>query len=271
MGDITQPIIYTQQDFTRAHSGAFASGRVAVFTVRAPGKETVNEDAAALIPHGMNSGVLVVADGVGGIRGGDEAAKLAVNALVAAVRRSEEAEEIALREAILDGIEHANQAVIDLGTGAATTLAVIELQGDTVRPYHVGDSMILVSGQRGKVKFQSISHSPVGYAVESGLLDEADAIHHEERHIVSNVVGSPEMRIDIGPAITLAHRDTLVLASDGLSDNLYSEEIVERVRKGPLAAATDKLVEACQRQMLSPAEGHPSKPDDLTFILFRLD
>lgn len=53
-----------------------------------------------------------------------------------------------------------------LNIGAATTIAIIEYHAGTVRPYHVGDSMILVTGLRGRVHYQSVSHSPVGFAME---------------------------------------------------------------------------------------------------------
>ena len=82
---------------------------------------------------------------------------------------------------------------------------------------------------RGRVKLQTISHSPVGYAVESGMLDDQEAMHHEERHVVSNIIGTPEMRIEIGPPIDLATYDTLLVATDGLADNLHIEEIIERI------------------------------------------
>jgi serine/threonine protein phosphatase PrpC len=174
-----------------------------------------------------------------------------------------------LRPAILDGIEAANEKVRGLGTGAATTLVLVEIRDRVVRSYHVGDSAILLVGQRGKLKFQTIAHSPIGYAVEAGLIDEKDAIHHEERHMISNVIGSPEMRIEIGPTIEMAARDTLVLASDGLLDNLLPAEIVELVRTGPLDKAVDDLVAVATERMNAPDRATPSKPDDLTVIAFR--
>jgi serine/threonine protein phosphatase PrpC len=174
-----------------------------------------------------------------------------------------------LRGAILNGFEDANQAVLGLGFGAATTLAAVEVQGSRVRPYHVGDSLILVVGQRRKVKLHSVPHSPVGYGVESGLIDEKEAMYHEERHIVSNVLGAQDMRIEIGPVLELAPRDTLLIASDGLWDNLHTEEIVEVVRKGPLLVAVDSLATKCDDRMRNGGDSTPSKPDDLTFILFR--
>jgi serine/threonine protein phosphatase PrpC len=129
--------------------------------------------------------------------------------------------------------------------------------------------MILVVGQRGRVKLQTTSHSPVGFAVEAGVLDEREAMHHEDRHLVSNVVGSPEMKIEIGPRLRLAMHDTVLLASDGLFDNLHIEEIVDRVRKGPLEVAARRLAQDSWERMTCPRSGQPCKPDDLTFILFR--
>jgi serine/threonine protein phosphatase PrpC len=244
-------------------------GVAAVYSSRSPGKLSPNEDAAAFFPFGDSDCVLAVADGLGGARAGDQASSLTMEAMRAALTRGiENGSEP--REAILNGFEDANGAVLDLGIGAATTLAVVEVQGKVIRPYHVGDSLILVVGQRGKVKLHSVPHSPVGYGVESGLLDEKEAMYHEERHIVSNVIGSPDMRIEIGSTIELAPRDTLLVASDGLWDNLLTEEIVDKVRKGPLRKAVKTVAEECGRRMVNGGEGTPSKPDDLTFILFRL-
>ena len=109
----------------------------------------------------------------------------------------------------------------------------------------------------------------MGYAVEAGLMNEAEALHHEDRHLVSNTIGAPDMRIEVGPVVRLAPRDTVLLASDGLTDNLRGAEIVEIVRKGPLREAAARLANTAQRRMNTERESRPSKPDDLTFLLFR--
>lgn len=243
-------------------------GQMMVFTHRSPNKETANEDCAALIPYDDNSGVLVIADGLGGLPSGSTASNIAVRRLKKSIENAAQ-EQTPLREAILDGIERANQDILGQGSGAATTIAIVELQQDRMRPYHVGDSMILLCGQRGKTKLQSIAHSPVGYAVESGMLDVDEAVHHEERHLVSNVVGAPDMRIEIGTNRRIAKRDTLILASDGLFDNLYLDEIVEVIRKGDLQATAQQLLELTRERMHSEQSDLPNHPDDLTFILYR--
>jgi len=263
-----QALLYVAQDALEGELRSVAGGAAAVCSMRCPSKESSNEDAAALIPAGDAAAVLVVADGVGGERAGAQASEIAVRCLKDAVSQFDE-DEAGLRAAILDGIERANGAVQELGVGAATTLAAVELRDGWARPYHVGDSMILVVGQRGKIKLQTVAHSPVGFALEAGVINERDALHHEERHVVSNVLGTRDMRIEVGSALRLAHHDTLLIASDGLFDNLHVDEIVERIRKGPIASCASRLAADARRRMTEPAAGEPSKLDDLSFVIFR--
>lgn len=253
-----------------------AGGTAAVFSTRSPHKDSPNEDVAAVIPCTPSHGILAVADGLGGHAGGERASKLAVDTIYEIVHDAlvMSADPVAepLRPAILDGIEAANAAVLALGTGAATTLSLVEIQGDLVRAYQVGDSAMLLAGQRGKLKYQTTAHSPIGYAVEAGLLAEEEAIHHDQRHMISNVIGSQEMHVEMGPTIRMAARDTLVLASDGLLDNLLPSEIVDLVRTGPLERAVGQLAATARERMnatAGSAGATPSKPDDLTIIAFR--
>ena len=248
---------------------AVGGGVVALHSSRSPAKDSPNEDAAGIVAAGAGRAVLAVADGLGGAPAGGQASSIAINCIA---RAAEDAlrEGHELRYGILNGFEAANEEVLTLGVGAATTLTVVEIEGASVRPFHVGDSFMLVTGQRGKVTSRTIPHSPTGYAVASGLLDEKEALHHEERHVISNVIGSTEMRIDVGSPIELAANDTLVLATDGLSDNLLTPEIVELVRTGPLEKASQAMARLAEKRMDLADGNAPSKPDDLTFLIFRL-
>jgi serine/threonine protein phosphatase PrpC len=261
--------LFFEQERLEGEFFQVAGGEVSVFSSQSPAKEAPNEDAAAVIATGNASAVLAVADGLGGLPAGQQASSVAVGCIARAVQSAmKEGHEA--RWGILNGFETANEEVLALGVGAGTTLTVVEVDHRAARAYHVGDSFVLVTGQRGKLKLQTIPHSPVGYGVESGLLDEEDAMYHEERHVISNVIGSSDMRIDVGLPIDLAPRDTLLLATDGLADNLHTDEIISKVRKGRLQKVTHELATTALDRMTGKCQNGPSKPDDLTFLVFRL-
>jgi serine/threonine protein phosphatase PrpC len=241
-------------------------GRICVRSLRAPAKPGPNEDAAAVIPVGDAALVLAGADGVGGSPAGCEASSLVVETLQQTLAT---ASDEALRGPILDAMEQANRALIVAGKRSATTLVVAEIAGDQIRCYHVGDSELIVTGQRGRIKQRIIPHSPTGFAIEAGLFDEDEAVQHEQRHVIFNVIGSPGMRVDVSTAIRLAPFDTVLLTSDGVLDNLYVDEIVNLIRVGPLAQAADNLVAAARARMTTRDGDGPCKPDDLTIVLYR--
>lgn len=240
-------------------------GTVAVFSCCGPGKE-VNEDAAAVVP--LEDGtLLVVADGMGGHLAGERAARAAVEIL--AKRLSSPG--MPPRHALLDALEEANSTILDLGVGAGATLAAFLVRDGCARSFHVGDAAAIHLGQRGLIKGWTLAHSPTGYAVEAGVLDAEDALHHEDRHLVFNSLGMAEMSIEIAAPVVIAARDTLLVASDGLTDNLHPTELVDLARGSSLESAARALVEHVLARMKSAEANVPSKPDDLTFLLYRRD
>jgi serine/threonine protein phosphatase PrpC len=225
------------------------------------------EDAALVVELGGGSCVLAVADGMGSGPRGDDAAATIIDCL--ASRAVAIADDSTPRIQVLDAIEEASTAIREWGIGAATTVVVAEIDEGNYRTYHVGDSEAVVTGQRGRLKWQTISHSPVGYAQASGLLGAGDALVHEERHLVDSMLGLDGMRVDLGERRAFAARDTLVLATDGLFDNLRLDEIVETIRRGPLDKVGRSLLDQVGQRMLSETGEHASKPDDTAFILYR--
>jgi serine/threonine protein phosphatase PrpC len=260
---------YLNADMVEPDLFELAGGTAAVISARRPGKPTANEDAAAVIAAGEGSAVLVVADGCGGMASGEQAARLAIQCLVERIQAViAGAEGQTLRTAILDGVEAANRQILDLKTGAGATLAVLQLENGQARPYHVGDAQIVMVGGRGKVKLLTPAHSPVGYAQQAGMLEEHEALDHEERHLVSNFLGSEEMHVEVGSGRKVSGRDGVLVASDGVLDNLKLEEIVGFLKSGSAAKAAAKIAAVASERMRSVLEGQPHKPDDFTLIVF---
>ena len=175
---------------------------------------------------------------------------------------------VALRPMILDAFEAANERLCGDGIGAGTTFVVVEIEAGRLRTYHAGDSGAIVVGNRGRIRHETISHSPTGYAVAAGVL-EPDQVHdHADRHYVSNCLGSSELRIEVGPKVALSARDTVLLASDGILDNVRRDDLVEAIRKGPIEEAARAVADAAQAAIegRGPIVGHA---DDATLLLYR--
>lgn len=246
-----------------------AGGNVLWSTARSPDKATPNEDALLILELGPHAALLAVADGCGGMPQGELASRTAL---------------VTLRDALVDppadggwaarvfeAFERAGAAVAALG-GPATTLSAVLLENGLARSYHAGDSPILIFGQRGRRKLEVVAHSPTAYAVEAGFLIEQDALVHESRHVVLNALGTPAgARIEIGAPLRLAPHDTVLVASDGLSDNLYSGETIDLLRAGPLARGLGAVASRCRERMSRAAADLPGHADDLSLLAFRLD
>lgn len=256
---------FAGETFSTPRHLALTVGEAWIYTAASPERgEAPNEDALAIAES--DAGVLLaVADGVGGRRGGHRASAVVVDAVAHALEYPTQAPE----RRVVDAIHRANIALTLDPDAGATTVAVVELMGDRMRCHHVGDSTMIISGQRGRIKMRSVDHSPVGYLLAAGDITEEEAVLHSERHFVSNAVGDLAMQVESGPDVGLAPRDTLVIGTDGLFDNMHLSDIVEVVRKGPLGKAAAALANQCRQAMVEPKPGAPSKPDDLTFILYR--
>ena len=244
-------------------------GVLSIFTRSSPNTAGANEDSVGVIPIDNDNVVLMVADGLGGHINGKDASMLVLDEVRKAVNRARRQGGV-IREAIFKGIERANRSLMKKLPGAASTIAMVEIQGQSFSTYHAGDSEILVTDKSGDIRYQSIVHSPVGYAVEAGILDENQAIMHNERHLVSNVVGDPDMHISMTANVELNDDETMLLASDGLFDNLQKNEITNIIKQGELLDCSNELYKKANTRMYETDSSKPSKFDDLSFILFRL-
>ena len=227
-------------------------------------KSGINEDGYSIISMPGPMLIAAVADGVGGHNFGARASRLALETLHASVQGAGGGD---IHTTILSSLETSNQRILqESGFGAATTFIGITLTDKQVQTYNVGDSGALVFGAQGKLKLQTLAHSPVADALRAGIIDEQTALKHTARNIVSNVLGTSTMHVTHGPSVKLSARDTLVIASDGLYDNFLVQEIVDIMRKGPLPEALRRLVETCQQRMQGQG-----KADDLTVVALRLN
>ena len=267
---IQAPLITTERDDEAPVLFEHELFDVAFISRRDPDKD-VSEDALFVVPLGDDSVCVGVIDGMGGTAAGGKAAR--VTAEVVARELAARSPETTLRAALVEGFERAHATVVETcGGGGATAVAAI-VTVDTVQTIHSGDAEALLFGQRGRLKHRTPAHSPVGYALQAGVLTEWEALIHPERHFVSSAVGVEGMVIQVGPKLALSPRDTLLLCSDGLTDNVLEDEAVECLRSGPLLASLQTIADLATGRMHKPFPipigDAIGKRDDMTILVVR--
>lgn len=244
--------------------------QIGYYSQRCPLKTTPNEDSIGILTDGKQC-ILLIADGVGGSPNGEVASHLATSYFVNQFKKDGKLANdlVSMRQRIVLGIEQINQKLIHEHIGARTTLTACVIAQETLQSIQVGDSSLMTCGSKGLLKHKTIEHSPVGFALAAGLLKEKEALTHPERHIISNVLGDPEMHIDIGPQIELATLDTIFLCSDGILDNYTSEELIDIIRKESIADVLAKLTTMIQQMRHDETLANFHKIDDASFIIAR--
>ena len=228
------------------------------FTRSKPGGYQNNQDAMAVVSGINDALVLAVADGLGGLPNGAKAARRAVESLASLTCTS-----------LPECIQSVNDVMLSDGFVGGCTLAVAEIACGQVVVHHVGDAGALIVSDLGAVRFKTVPHSPVGQAEAHEGLEEAAALRHPQRHVVSNMIGDDRMWVETSAPVTLQPGDTVVVASDGLWDNFFRKEIVEMVVNDDLLAVSQAIVNQATVRMTGTLAGVPAKKDDLSFIVFR--
>ena len=258
---LASPVLLCGQNLAEPRKVELKTGQAVVFSRPHGGQSGSNEDALGIVEKRDGGVCLAVADGVGGLPRGLEAANLVISFLADTTLNKD--------QPLQERIEAANRHLLKELPSAATTVTVAEITDNVAKVCHAGDSTFLAVGQRGRIKLKTQCHSPVGIKEANGL-DEKEALFHPQRHLLNNMMGDPAMWLEKQEGIELAPRDTVLLGTDGLWDNLFLFEIVELIRAGELLDSADKLAQTVIERMDSPVTGQPSKPDDVSFILFRL-
>lgn len=184
-------------------------------------------------------GVMLVADGIGGARGGAEASQLAVERLLEelhsgnhhAERNGEDLVGV-LREAI----RKTSDEILDLGrsdpsvSGLGSTVVMALFAGETAHIAHVGDSRCYrIRG--GTIHQLTADHTWVEDQVESGVLSPEEARQHPQRNVLTRTLGDTETpSVDVRSE-PLVDGDLFLLCSDGLTNALSDVEILQTSRR----------------------------------------
>jgi len=207
----------------------------------------------------------VVADGMGGYEGGQEASRLAVETLMAVYRDVDGDDPQA---ALIEALQRAHEQIRNYSfahpelRGMGTTCTAAAIVQDDLYFVHVGDTRLYLI-REGHITRVTRDHSYVGRLVEAGMISAEEAEHHPQRNILTAALGtnpelimdSPEQPEPLRPA------DVLVICTDGLWGLVRDAEILDIVE--------NKTAEKAGRELIALAKERGG-PDNITVEILRL-
>jgi PPM family protein phosphatase len=207
----------------------------------------------------------VVADGMGGYEGGQEASRLAVETLVAVYRDFGGDDPQA---ALVEALQTAHEQIREYSfahpelRGMGTTCTAAALVQDALYYVHVGDTRLYLI-RDGQITRVTRDHSYVGRLVESGVISAEEAENHPQRNILTAALGTNPDLIMASPAQPepLRPDDVLLICSDGLWGQVRDSEILDAVE--------NKSAEQAGRQLIELARERGG-PDNITVEILRL-
>ena len=201
-----------------------------------------NEDA---VGNNQSLGLAVLADGMGGHRGGEVASAITVSTVLDTL--AEKLKDVKHREidetnatslesmAVNDAIAQANANVFASSKenahyrGMGTTVVVLLFHDDRFTVAHVGDSR-LYRYRDGKLDQMTIDHSLTQELLDNGFYTAEQAEQSMNKHLVTRAIGIEEsVQIDVREDNTQPG-DIYLLCSDGLTDMINDNCICQTIR-----------------------------------------
>lgn len=200
---------------------------------------SVNEDSVCV---SEDKGLWLVADGMGGHRGGRLASTMIVDAMHALPRASSAPELLAQVKASLNAVsgELTRLGEADGGGVIGSTVAALLVFGRQFACVWAGDSRVyLIRG--GMLRQLSKDHTEVQELVDGGFLTAEEARSWPRRNVITRAIGAGvDLQLDVLQG-EVAEGDVFVLCSDGLTNHVQDEEIL-RLATGDAQRAAEALV-----------------------------
>ncbi len=224
-----------------------------------------NEDSIAC---DMKTGLLILADGMGGCNGGEVASSLAVGLIINKLKEATELPAEELSEHLWRAVAGANLAIYQTAErfnqyeGMGTTLIAAHFYENHVCIAHIGDSRLYRLRDRQLVQM-TVDHTVLQEQVDQGLMTAEQARVSFGRGLITRALGvDPEVDIDIIEDEVLP-QDTYLLCSDGLFDMVEDTEICDI-----LNISRDRLDQAAQA-LVDRANQHGGY-DNISVVLARV-
>jgi protein phosphatase len=234
-----------------------------------------NEDSIASDPA---SGLVVLADGMGGYNAGEVASGMATTVITTEIRQllarvkpydvDPESNKIIAGQLVREQVLKANASIYHAAqsqpqyAGMGTTLVVCLFYDDKALVAHLGDSR-LYRMRGGTLKQITRDHSLLQEQIDSGLITAEQAKHAQHKNLVTKALGiDPTVEPEIREYETRPG-DIYLLCSDGLCDMVDDEDI------GMTLEALGANLKLAAQQLVQMANDNGGK-DNVSVILVRV-
>ena len=226
-----------------------------------------NED---FIAWDTSMGLLLLADGMGGHNAGEVASELAVDSIRDALQDVLTPDLIAsnvidFNDALREAIVYANEEIIRMAherlecAGMGTTIVITLFHGNRAIIANVGDSRIYRLREKELAQI-SKDHSLVQEMLDNGYISEEEAQMSASRNLITRALGiADQVEVDVAQD-TVENGDLYLLCSDGLTDLVTDEEILQL-----LLLYKDDLESGC-KELIALANEKGGK-DNISVIL----
>jgi serine/threonine protein phosphatase PrpC len=222
--------------------------KFSVFQISRKGGREKNEDRMGYC-YTRESGLFVLADGMGGHPEGEVAAQLALQTISALYQKEARPVVPDIPDFLTTSLMAAHHQIIRYASEKGmldtprTTLVAAIVQGTSATWVHCGDSRLYVVRQ-GELLTRTRDHSYLEQQNGAG----AARLDRINRNILFTCLGSPTKPVfDVTGPVALQQGDKILLCSDGLWGSLNDVDIVRHLNDGPVSKAVPDLVEAALR------------------------
>ncbi len=220
--------------------------KFSVFQVSRRGGRQLNEDRMGY-SYTRDSGILLLADGMGGHPEGEVAAQLTLEAMSAMYRKQANPtiDDVAafLTSAVMAAHRQIIRYAIEKGMldTPRTTVVAAVVQNGTATWAHCGDSRLYLV-RNGKLVVRTRDHSYLEQPPKGHVATRMS--EHANRNILFTCLGSPAKPVlDMAGPVTLQQGDKLMLCSDGLWGTLSDDEIVAQLSDGAVGETVPTMVD----------------------------